>query len=266
MKVFGGWGGVCTPIPVSEISLRKNLTTTMEAELPIAAMECLYRSPTLYWAMASALALCWGTGLLSSKSKTKNPASRLTVLRKKTSGILRMVAEEALYAFMACVNMAMGVFFWILDFYHEGRPPPNANYFPVANQLAKVKEPDLKNPSPSSSEEEEGEMETRSDRPKPRRAGIIRPRKVKGDTCGCWGYEVQDIQTCENDDGLTAPSSLQQVRKLRVLMIWFLGKFPVMMQFLSQFLVLCWSFLELFAPRTKTAPSVNLGYACLFAL
>lgn len=149
-----------------------------------------------------------------------------------------MIAEEALYAFMAYVNMAMGVFFWILDFYHEGRPPPNANYFPVANQLAKVKEPDLRNPSPSSSEEDVEEKEPRNDRFKPRRAGIIRPRKVKGDTCGCWGYEVQDIQPCENDDG---SSSLQQVRKLRVLMIWFLGKFPVMMQFLSQLLVLCWS-------------------------
>lgn len=214
MKVCGGWGWIRSPISVCGISVGKNLTATMEAELPIAAVECLYRSPTLYWAMASALALCWGTGLFSPKTKATNPASRLTILRKRTSEFLRTMAEEALYACMACVNMAMGVFFWILDFYHEGRPPPNANYFPVANQLAKVKEPDLKNPSPSSSEEEEDEKEIRSDQPKPRRAGIIRPRKVKGNTCGCWGYEVQDIQTCASDDGSTAPSSLQQVREL----------------------------------------------------
>lgn len=157
----------------------------MEVRLP-SVMETLFHWPTVSWAIASAFVLFWGTGLFASSKQLRKDSliqSRLLYLRRKSAFVLRFCCEEFLYTFMALLNMAMGVVFWVLDWYHDGAPPPNANYFPVENQLAKVKEPDLRNPTMT-----EGKATHR-----PKRAGIFRPRKGYGDVCGCWGYEVEDL-------------------------------------------------------------------------
>jgi hypothetical protein len=160
---------------------------TMDAALPVA-MDTLSRWPALVWAMFSALVLFWGTGLIASKKLIKQGVgaypvslSWLSILKRQVYDGFWICAEELLYADLALLNMLMGVAFWVLDFYHEGRPPPNANYFPVSSQLAKVPEPDLRNPEPKNGD------------PivlRPKRAGILRPRKVQGNVCGCWGYQV----------------------------------------------------------------------------
>lgn len=155
----------------------------MEAAVPMA-MESLYRPPALVWAMASAVVLFWGTGLIAGKRLIKqkvSPLSWMAIWNRQVVDGFWICAEEVLYAWLSLLNMIMGVMFWILDFYHEGRPPSNDNYFPVASQLEKVTEPDLRNPEPKDSVVL-----------KPKRAGILRPRKVKGNVCGCWGYEVPE--------------------------------------------------------------------------
>ena len=157
----------------------------MEVGLP-SAMETFFHWPTLSWAIASAFVLFWGTGLFASSKQLNKDSliqSRLLNLRRKSTFVLRFCFEEFLYTFMALLNMAMGVVFWVLDWYLDGASPLNANYFPVENQLAKVKEPDLRNPTLT-----EGKATHR-----PKRAGIFRPRKGYGDVCGCWGYEVDDL-------------------------------------------------------------------------
>lgn len=159
----------------------------MDAALPVA-MDTLSRWPALVWAMFSALVLFWGTGLIASKKLIKQGVgaypvslSWLSILKRQVYDGFWICAEELLYADLALLNMLMGVAFWVLDFYHEGRPPLNANYFPVSSQLAKVPEPDLRNPEPKNGD---------SIVLKPKRAGILRPRKVQGNICGCWGYQV----------------------------------------------------------------------------
>jgi len=157
------------------------------------AMESLYRPSALVWAMASAVVFFWGTGLIASKRLIKNrvsPLSWLALWKRQVADGFWICAEELLYAYLALLNVITGVVFWILDFYHEGKPPSNANYFPVVPQLEKVAEPDLRNPD--------------FEETKPRRAGILRPRKVKGNVCGCWGYDVPEpdygVFTAQNED------------------------------------------------------------------
>lgn len=179
-------------IEISIASLWKPTSATMDAALPVA-MDTLSRWPALVWAMFSALVLFWGTGLIASKKLIKQGVyplypgslSWLYIPKRQVYDGFWICAEEALYAYLALLNLVMGVAFWILDFYHEGRPPRNANYFPVSSQLAKVTEPDLRNPKPES----DGDGVVL----RPKRAGILRPRKVKGNVCGCWGYEMPEL-------------------------------------------------------------------------
>lgn len=169
---------------------RYQLPVEMEVAVPVA-MESLYRPPALVWAMASAVVLFWGTGLIASKKLIKQgvyPLSWLAILRRQVADGFWICAEEFLYGVLALMNMFLGVVFWILDFYYEGRPPLNANYFPVANPLQKVTEPDLRNP----------EVKKHEIVLKPRRAGILRPRKVTGNLCGCWGYEVPELLSADH--------------------------------------------------------------------
>lgn len=169
----------------------------MEAAL-LVAVDTLSRWPALLWAMISALVLFWGTGLIASKKLIKQGVyypvslSRLSILRRQVYDGFWICAEEVLYAELALLNIILGVVFRILDFYHEGRAPQNENYFPVVSPLAKVIEPDLWKPE---SKNDGGDAIML----RPKRAGILRPRKVKGNVCGCWGYEVP-----ERNDGVLA--------------------------------------------------------------
>ena len=177
----------------------------MEAGLPVA-MDTLSRWPALVWAMVSALVLFWGTGLIASKRLIKQgvkyPTSWMMILKRQITDGFWICAEEALFADLALLNVIAGVAFWILDFYHEGRLSLNANYFPVSPQLAKVAEPDLRNPEPQND----------ADAPalRPKRAGIFRPRKVKGNVCGCWGYQVPDGGVYADGAQVNFPSKLDE--------------------------------------------------------
>lgn len=168
----------------SGVRILAAISVEMEAAVPVA-MESLYRPSAVLWAMASAVVLFWGTGLIASKRLIKQgvyPLSWLAIWKRQVADGFWICAEEVLYAYLALLNMIFGAVFWILDFFHEGQPPLNANYFPVASQLSKVTEPDLRNPE-----------QRDSDVMMPRRAGILRPRNAKANVCGCWGYELPEL-------------------------------------------------------------------------
>ncbi len=155
----------------------------------LATTEILHHPPGLIWAIVCAILLCGGTGVLATRKREKKQTGMriFPVLVIQEHALL--VVEEILYFYMGIVNIVLGITFWVLDFFYEGMPPRNANYFPVVNPLTKTQEPDLVPPKDSSSPlSADQDLILR-----PRRAGIFRSRKGTRESCGCWGYQVDDI-------------------------------------------------------------------------
>jgi pimeloyl-ACP methyl ester carboxylesterase len=155
----------------------------------LATTEILRHPPGLIWAIVCAILLCGGTGMLATRKRVKKQTDMRIFPVLEIQEHALFVVEEILYFYMGIVNIVLGIIFWVLDFSYEGMPPRNANYFPVVNPLTKTQEPDLVPPKDSSSP-----LSADQDLIlQPRRAGIFRSRKGTRESCGCWGYQVDDI-------------------------------------------------------------------------
>jgi hypothetical protein len=169
-------------------------------------MESVRHPPALYWAVVSAAALCWGTSVLAKRRGT-TPLRRLKRARKHYSGKLRPFLEDFVYGTMALINSFIGALYWILDLFYEGRPPKNKNYIPIISDssLSKTTTVSEKNlVMMDCSNHMNNTQQTQQVLYKPRRGAIMRLRtrlvkinalRGRRQTCGCWGWVVEDIVT-----------------------------------------------------------------------
>jgi hypothetical protein len=180
-------------------------------------MESVRHPPALYWAVVSAAALCWGTSVLAKRRGT-TPLRRLKRARKHYSGKLRPFLEDFVYGTMALINSFIGALYWILDLFYEGRPPKNKNYIPIISDssLSKTTTVSEKNlVMMDCSNHMNNTQQTQQVLYKPRRGAIMRLRtrlvkinalRGRRQTCGCWGWVVEDVVTsspelvCDGDD------------------------------------------------------------------
>lgn len=170
-------------------------------------MESVRHPPALYWAVVSAAALCWGTSALAKRGKRlpsnrASPGVAFKRLRRKYAIKIRPFLEDFVYLAMALINTFFGACYWVLDCFHEGRPPPNKNYFPVTSVFSKDIEPNLRMVNSNATSGKYAIY-------KPRRGAIMRLRtrlvkinslRGRRQTCGCWGWMVEDLMS-QSDSG-----------------------------------------------------------------
>lgn len=177
----------------------------MERVAVQTAVESVRHPPALYWGVASAAALCslYGTFALAKRSSSNNsdrsPSRNGRVspgvavkklrrgLRRQYRENLRPLLEDLVYLAMFLLNIWVGVFYWIMDFFLEGRQFASQK-FVESNVLASSVGPD-------------GVASVCS---RPRRGEIKRLRTRWAWTrlnskpnvrkrCECWGWNVKDL-------------------------------------------------------------------------
>lgn len=178
-------------------------------------VEIMRHPPALYWGVSAAAALCWGTSAALAKrgknnNRRNNPRNRNRAnpsvafkrLRRKYAEKLRPFFEDLVYLAMAILNNLVGIVYWLLDCCYEGRPNPVRNYFLIRDAVSRTIEPDS-NASKISEEGYGGDVY------KPRRGAIMRLRtrlvkinslRGRPQTCGCWGWVVDDLPAAKLGD------------------------------------------------------------------